>query len=121
MVEDHLVDHDATASQREGKDDELPLLERRNRSYCLVFASVCALVNIRPNNIVKIQLIRNRGWIILRGKNGGSWVNKSWRWKRTYGAAGLRASNPDDEMGTLERGGCFFVALGQKGTVEDKK
>jgi hypothetical protein len=121
VVEDHLVDHDATASQLEGKDDELPLLERHNRSYGLVFASVCALVNMRPNNIVKIQLIRNRGWIILRGKNGGSWVNKSWRWKRTYGAAGLRASNPDDEMGTLERGGCFFVALGQKGTVEDKK
>jgi hypothetical protein len=58
------VDHDATASQLEGKDDELPLLERRNRSYGLLFASVCALVNMRPNNIVKIQLIRNRGWII---------------------------------------------------------
>jgi hypothetical protein len=52
---------------------------------------------MRPNNIVKIQLIRNRGWIILRGKNGGSWVNKSWRWKRAYGTAGLRASNRDDE------------------------
>jgi hypothetical protein len=43
VVEDHLVDHDATASPLEGKDDELPLLERRNRSYGLVFASVlCA-------------------------------------------------------------------------------
>jgi hypothetical protein len=99
VVEDHLVDHDATASPLEGKDDELPLLERRNRSYGLVFASVRALVNMRPNNIVKIQLIRNRGWIILRGKNGRSWVNKSWRWKkRTYGTAGLRASNRVDEM-----------------------
>jgi hypothetical protein len=66
VVEDHWVDHDATASQLEGKDDELPLLQRRNRSYGLLFASVCALVNMRPNNIVKIQLIRNRGWIILR-------------------------------------------------------
>ena len=61
MVEDHLVDHDAIASQLEAKDDELPLLERRNRSYGPVFASVCVLVNMRPNDIVKIQQIRNRG------------------------------------------------------------
>jgi hypothetical protein len=39
--------------------------------------------------------------------------------KRMYGTAGLRASIRGDKMGARARR-CFFVAQGQKGTVDEK-